>query len=62
MPTKIVRIDDVGWYKDPCTHPNHEPPTHIVIPNGHKLVHTCPRCGEVTEIVRDYRCRMSNGV
>ena len=51
MPTKIV---DDPWFprrsKYGCTHPEHEPPTMIVIPAGKMLVHECPACGKVTTL------------
>ncbi len=28
-----------------CPHPNHNPPTHIVIPQGQIKKHKCPQCG-----------------
>lgn len=28
-----------------CKHPEHEPPTHLVIPEGHGYRHVCPSCG-----------------
>ena len=28
-----------------CSHPEHNPPSHICVPNGHTLVHICPLCG-----------------
>lgn len=46
--TKNTRIVD-----DPeeiCGHPEHEPPNHIIIPSGKKMIHTCPKCGAVTVI------------
>lgn len=42
MSSEIIKDTDVG--KD-CINPYHNPPTMIVIPYGHKLVHTCPACG-----------------
>lgn len=44
---KIVPIEKA---KPLCLHPAHHPPAHIVIPAGHKLVHTCPHCGDTTTI------------
>lgn len=45
--TRIV--DDDKWPK-PCGHPQHEPPGHIVIPQGKKMIHTCPGCGATITI------------
>ena len=28
-----------------CTHPSHNPPTHLHIPQGKRYVHICPSCG-----------------
>lgn len=47
MSTQIIPDDE---FYIPCTSPEHNPPSMIVIPPGSKLVHTCPRCGEVTTI------------
>ena len=33
-----------------CKHPEHNPPTHICIPYGKVMVHTCPSCQMVMEI------------
>lgn len=30
---------------DKCTHPEHEPPSHLYVPAGEKYVHKCPACG-----------------
>lgn len=27
-----------------CYHPNHDPPTHLVIPQGQQYRHICPGC------------------
>ena len=40
---KIEKDED---FTMPCTCPEHNPPTHIYIPVGHKLVHECPSCGK----------------
>lgn len=37
----LVRIGDVP---QPCRHPEHEPPSMIVLPPG-IYMHTCPGCG-----------------
>lgn len=49
MPTKIIPDDEYGKNL-PCISPEHNPPSHIYIPPGSKLVHTCPGCGKVTVI------------
>jgi len=39
--------DDVDWvttYKQ-CSHLEHSPPTHIVVPPGKVYRHVCPGCG-----------------
>ena len=33
-------------FTKPCRDPGHNPPTHMVIPQGQKYVHRCPSCGE----------------
>lgn len=33
-----------------CTNAEHNPPSHVVIPPGKKMVHTCPACGKRTEV------------
>lgn len=38
-----------------CLDRAHDPPTHIVIPPGKKLVHTCPSCGK-TVTIRSNHC------
>lgn len=30
---------------DKCTHPEHEPPSHLYVPAGEKYIHKCPACG-----------------
>ena len=34
-----------------CSHPSHNPPTHIVIPQGKGYRHVCPQCGHRVDIV-----------
>jgi hypothetical protein len=34
-----------------CSHPEHNPPMHIHIPQGKQLKHTCPGCKQV-QVVR----------
>ncbi len=49
----LKKIEDSGtMWKDEgfCSHPEHEPPMHIVLENG-KYRHTCPGCGKVKEFV-----------
>lgn len=43
IPSSIKKIADLP-YTPQCTHPEHEPPKHIVLPPG-VYEHTCPRCG-----------------
>jgi len=38
---------DQGW----CRHPEHSPPTHMVIPFGKRYRHKCPNCG-AEQIIR----------
>lgn len=51
-------VPDPDAKQDFCIHPQHEPPRHIVIPHGSKLVHTCPACGQ-TVTIRPNVVRMS---
>lgn len=34
-----------------CKHPEHNPPSHIHIPQGKGYNHTCPSCGKTTTII-----------
>lgn len=34
-----------------CRHPEHQPPSHMVIPPGKGYRHVCPGCGKVTVII-----------
>jgi len=37
------------WVRqEPCIHPEHNPPGHIVIKQGDILEHECPACKEIT--------------
>lgn len=36
-----------------CRHPEHNPPSHMAIPEGHGYQHTCPWCGHVQVIKND---------
>jgi hypothetical protein len=38
------------FYKQPCTSPEHNPPTHIYIPVGQAYIHECPLCGQATKL------------
>lgn len=33
--------------EDFCNHPEHDPPSHMVIPEGKGYRHVCPGCGRV---------------
>jgi len=33
-----------------CHSLEHNPPTHIHIPHGKMMIHTCPQCGKVVEV------------
>jgi len=51
MPTHIEKIDDNDkWNFKPCLDRDHNPPMMIVIPQGSKMVHTCPSCGQTTTL------------
>jgi hypothetical protein len=34
-----------------CTHPEHNPPNHICIPQGNGYRHVCPCCGRVQVLI-----------
>jgi hypothetical protein len=34
-----------------CRHPEHRPPSHLVIPQGKGYKHVCPACGKVTVLL-----------
>ncbi len=34
-----------------CTHPDHQPPLMLHIPQGKGYRHVCPSCGKVTNLV-----------
>lgn len=46
MPTRFEPLP----VQETCNHPEHDPPQHVVIPQGHRMVHTCPGCGHVTAV------------
>ena len=39
-------IEPDPGFKELCNDPSHNPPNMIVIPRGHRMVHTCPSCGQ----------------
>lgn len=53
---KIADLPDSPIYrglpkeKFPCHHPEHNPPTHIVLSPG-IYEHTCPACGKTKEVI-----------
>lgn len=44
MPFVPMTPEEMRKYKPPCTDPQHDPPTHIVITTTKKW--RCPSCGE----------------
>ena len=36
-----------------CTHPDHNPPQHIHIPQGKGYQHICPACGAESILIRN---------
>jgi hypothetical protein len=42
---------DTSWEMMLCKHPEHEPPSHICIPQGKVYVHECPACGATTRLM-----------
>lgn len=44
-------LDNRGMFEDIpqenlCLDRSHNPPTHVCIPHGKRLVHICPSCGK----------------
>jgi len=35
-----------------CGHPEHEPPTHLYIPQGQGYRHVCPFCGKEQVLIQ----------
>jgi hypothetical protein len=46
----------VGESKPPCTDPSHFGYSHIYIPPGSSVEHTCPRCGHKTVLTTPPIC------
>lgn len=44
-PRKQSRMEPIPEKYKVCRHPEHNPPTHICIPQGMQYVHVCPSCG-----------------
>ena len=42
--------EDAAYQLPVCSHPEHNPPSYIVIPPGKVMVHTCPNCGVTRRI------------
>lgn len=40
-------LKKIGEVNPPCIHPEHYPPSMIVLPAG-RYEHSCPRCGQRT--------------
>lgn len=38
-------FEDDDDFPEPCSHPEHNPPSHLVIPRGKRYRHVCPSCG-----------------
>ena len=34
-----------------CNHPDHNPPSHMVIPYGKGYRHVCPSCGSISFVM-----------
>lgn len=52
--TNDKQKDESGFFDLPgnkCTHPGHEPPTHLHIPQGKGYKHVCPGCGNTKVLV-----------
>lgn len=42
----FIDLEEISF----CNHPQHNPPTHIVVPKGKAYYHYCPACGSKTVI------------
>ncbi len=52
-----IEKESEKWTKGICLHPEHNPPTHIVIQHGHIMHHKCPGCGRENHIKsQEYWC------
>lgn len=40
----LIPMDKFNW-EGMCIHPEHNPPSHLYIPQGYIYKHTCPSCG-----------------
>lgn len=58
MPFEPLTDDEKKQWPEPCSDPQHSPPTHIVITTAVKWV--CPSCGR-SVILRPNTVRMSCG-
>lgn len=45
-----MSLQKIGELKPPCNHPEHNPPSHMVLSPG-IYRHICPSCGEGVEFV-----------
>jgi hypothetical protein len=48
----MIRKLDNAWIKEPCRHPEHNPPSMICLPPG-TYEHTCPGCGNKIVFIVD---------
>jgi predicted RNA-binding Zn-ribbon protein involved in translation (DUF1610 family) len=58
MPFVPLTPEEKKMYKPPCMHPEHNPPTHMVIRETMKW--KCPACGK-TVVVRPLIFRLRSG-
>lgn len=51
--SKLSRLEKIenNYGRKQCSGPEHNPPTHLSIPNGYKYIHVCPSCGFETELI-----------
>jgi predicted RNA-binding Zn-ribbon protein involved in translation (DUF1610 family) len=48
-------VDEDNWWNMPCTHREHNPPSHLSITS--KYTHTCPGCGhKITVYPKRFIC------
>ena len=52
---KILNNKESGFFdlpvKEKCTHPGHNPPSHLYIPPGKGYRHVCPGCKKETILI-----------
>lgn len=52
-----IEDDYIDRYKE-CTHPGHNPPSLLHIPQGKVYVHVCPSCGQSVTLTNCIRYKL----